>query len=126
MTDIDYNALGQSIDTSWGRSSTPKSSSYSVKLSMLGTDRILASYAAVVNFGTEREMIEMKRAYVDESKAITSEVLKHVKSVYKDLTGSALSTKELSAVDSIEIIGMNVHTPRRSAYYRRRTVFEIG
>lgn len=126
MTDIDYNALGQSIDTTWGRSSTPKASSYSVKLTMLGTDRILASYAAVVNFGTEREMIAMKRTYADESKAITSEVLKHVKKVYKELSGSALATKELSAVDSLEVIGFNVHNPRRAAYYRRRTVFEIG
>jgi hypothetical protein len=126
MTDIDYNVLGQALDTTWGRSSTPKSASYSVKLTMVGTDRLMASYAAIVNFGTEREMIEMKRRYVDESKAVTSEVLKHVKAVYKDLSGSALATKELDAVDSLEVINFNVHNPRRTCYYRRRTVFEIG
>ena len=56
---IDFNALGQAIDTTWGRSSTPKTASYSVKLSLLGPDRLLVSYAAVVNFGTERQMIEI-------------------------------------------------------------------
>jgi hypothetical protein len=54
MADIDYNALGQAIDTTWGRSSTPKTSSYSVKLSILGPDRLLAAYAAIVNVGVPR------------------------------------------------------------------------
>jgi len=126
MADIDYNALGQSIDSTWGRSSTPKTASYSVKLTMIGPDRLLASYAAVVNFGTERQMIEMKRGYSDESKSVTSEVLKSIKANYKELSGSSLSTKELSSTESLEIIGFNVHNPRRTAYFRRKTVFEIG
>ena len=126
MTDIDYNALGQSLDTTWGRSSTPKTASYSVKVTMLGPDRLLASYAAVVNFGTERQMIEMKRMYSEESESVTAEVLKSVKANYKELSGESLSAKELSSVDSLEIIGFNVHNPRRTAYYRRKTVFEIG
>ncbi len=126
MADIDYNALGQAIDTTWGRSSTPRTASYSVKLTILGPDRLQASYAAVVNFGTEKQMIDMKRRYSDESKSITNEVLKVVKSNYKELAGESLSAKEESSVDSLEIIGHNVHNPRRTAYYRRKTVFEIG
>lgn len=126
MADIDYNALGQAIDTTWGRSSTPKTASYSVKLTMLGPDRLLASYAVVVNFGTERQMIEMKRRYSEESESITSEVLKTVKANYKELSGESLSAKELDSTDSLEIINVNIHNPRRTAYYRRKTVFEIG
>ena len=126
MADIDYNALGQAIDTTWGRSSTPKTASYSVKITMLGPDRLLASYAAIVNFGTERQMIEMKRLYSEESQAVTKEVLKTVKSNYKELTGDSLSAKEESSTDSLEIVGLNVHSPRRTAYYRRKTVIEIG
>jgi hypothetical protein len=126
MADIDYNALGQAIDTTWGRSSTPRTASYSVKLTMLGPDRLLASYAAVVNFGTEKQMIDMKRRYSEESESITNEVLKGIKANYKELAGSGLTTKELSSVDSLEIIGFNVHNPRRTAYYRRKTVFELG
>lgn len=126
MADIDYNALGQAIDTTWGRSSTPKTASYSVKLTMLGPDRLLASYAVIVNFGTERQMIEMKRRYAEESQTVIAEVLKNVKSNYKQLAESALSTKELESSDSLEIINVNVHNPRRTAYYRRKTVLEIG
>jgi hypothetical protein len=126
MADIDYNGLGQAMDTSWGRSSTPKTAGYSVKLTLLGPDRLLASYQAIVNFGTERQMIDMKRRYSEESEAVTNEVLKVVKANYKELTGESLSAKEVQSVDSLEIIGFNVHNPRRTAYYRRKSVFEIG
>ena len=126
MSDIDYNALGQAMDTTWGRSSTPKTASYSVKLTMLGPDRILASYAAVVNFGTEKQMIDMKRRYSEESLSITNEVIKVLKANYKELCSEGLTAKEMSSTDSLEIIGFNVHNPRRTAYYRRKTVFEIG
>jgi hypothetical protein len=126
MSDIDFNALGQAIDTTWGRSSTPKTASYSVKLSMLGPDRLLASYQAVVNFGTERQMIEMKRRYSEESESITAEVLKAVKANYRELSGESLSSKQVSTTDSLEIINFAVHNPRRTAYFRRRTVYEIG
>lgn len=126
MADIDYNALGQAIDTTWGRSSTPQTASYSVKLSLVGAGTLVASYAAVVNFGSERQMIEMKRRYEDESKKVTSEVLKTVKSNYRELSGSSLKAKEVSTSDSVEIVGFNVHNPRRTAYYRRKTVFEVA
>jgi hypothetical protein len=126
MADIDYEALGQSIDTTWGRSSTPHVATHSVKFTMLGTDRLMASYAGIVKFITEKEMIDMKRAYVQESEAVVAAVLKHVKSCYKDLSGQTLKTSELSSVDSLEIINLNVHNPLRTAYYRRKVVFELA
>jgi|SRR5579863_10083794 len=126
MADIDYNALGQAMDTTWGRSSTPVTCADSVKFTMLGPDRLLASFAGIVKFVTEKEMIETKRAYVQESESIISAVLKSVKSRYKDLCGLTLKASELSSVDSLEIINMNVHNPLRTAYYRRRVVFEIS
>ena len=126
MADIDYNALGQATDTSWGRSSTPKTCSYSIKWSMLGPDRMLASYAVIVKFVTEKEMIQAKRDHVQESEAVLDAELASIKSRYKDLSGLTLKAKELSSVDNLEIINMNVHNPLRTAYYRRRVVFEIS
>jgi hypothetical protein len=125
MPNIDYNALGQAIDTSWGRSSTPKTASYSVKFTLAG-DVLTASYAAVVNFALEKEMILMKRTYEEESINIIDEVLKNVKKVYKEISGNSLSTKEIGTNTSVEIIGFNVHNPKRTAYFRRKTAFEIA
>lgn len=125
---IDFNALGQAIDSTWGRSSTPKTASYSVKMTLSGEDRLNLSYAAIVNFATERQMIEMKRGYASEADSVVSEVVKRVKAIYKELTGSALSTKMLEETksDSLEVINMNVHTARRTAYFRRKISIELG
>jgi hypothetical protein len=125
MLNIDVNALGQAIDTTWGRSSTPQTASYSVKFTLHG-NVLKASYAAIVNFGTEKDMYLMKQRYSEESIAVIASALKNVKSVYKQLSGKALSVKEASTSDSLEIIGFNVHNPKRTAYYRRSTSFEIA
>jgi hypothetical protein len=121
----DLLALGQALDTSWGRSSTPKSSSYSVKFK-LDNNVLTASYAAIVNFGTEREMIEMKRRYSEESIKHINNEINLIKSTYKDLAGRALKISELSSGESVEIIGYGVHNPKRTAYFRRQTKFELG
>lgn len=124
---IDFNALGQAIDTTWGRSSTPQTASYSVKITMVSADRIKVSYAAIVNFGTEREMIEMKRRYADESVSVINSALKIVKTNYKELSGESISVKEAATSDSLEVIGGHFHhNPKRTAYYRRQTLFEVA
>lgn len=122
---INLNALAQACDTSWGRASTSKTASYSVKFSIQG-DRLIASYAAVVNFVTEKEMILMKRGYSEESIAVINAAIKNVKAAYKELADETLKTSEVSSSDSVEIIGFNVYNPKRMAYYRRKTVFELS
>ena len=123
---ININALGQAIDTTWGRSSTPKTASYSVKFTFLGSDRLLASYKVITNFVSEKEMILMKRGCAEESQKIIDAHVKSVKDIYKQLTGDSITIKEESSTDSLEIIGFNVHNPKRTAYYRRKTVFELA
>jgi len=123
--EIDYNALGQVIDTTWGRTSTPKTASYSVKFSLHG-NVLTASYAAIVNFGTEVEMIHTKRRYDEESDDVISSAIKAVKKNYKELSGNTLKSNKIQSTDSIEIIGFNVHNPKRTAYYRKKTSFEIA
>lgn len=124
--EINVNALGQAMDTTWGRSSTPKTASYSVKFTFLGANRILASYQVITNFVSEREMILMKRSCAEESKDVIDAHVKLIKNSYKELSGDSVTFKETSTSDSIEIIGFNVHNPKRTAYYRRKTIFEIA
>jgi len=124
MPKIDYNALGQAIDTTWGRSSTSKTSSYSVKFTLAG-DVLLASYQAIVNFVSEKDMSIMNMTYEKESIDIVNAVVKNVKTVYKNITGETLPIKERSTNTSVEIIGFNVHNPKRTAYFRRKTTFEL-
>jgi hypothetical protein len=125
---LDLISLGQAIDTSWGRSSTPRTASYSVKMSLLGPDRLLVSYAAIVNFGSERQMIDAKRIYAEEAQAVIANVLKNVKENYKSLSGQTLKAKQIneSDTDSLEMTNVNVHNAKRTAYYRRKAVFEVA
>ena len=123
---LDINALGQAIDTTFGRSSTPKTASYSVKFSYMGDSRLLASYKVITNFVSEKEMIKMKKNCLEESESIIAEHVKFVKETYKQLRGDSLTLKEESATDSLEIIGFAVHNPKRTAYYGRKVVFEIA
>lgn len=126
LTDINLNALGQAIDTTWGRSSTPLTASHSVKFTLLGGNMILASYQVITNFVSEKEMILMKRSCSEDSLKAIAAHIKHVKDTYKDLTGETVNFSEKDSSDSLEIIGFNVHNPKRTAYYRRKTIFELA
>ena len=86
----------------------------------------MASYQVITNFVSEKEMILMKRGCDQESQDVIAEHVKAVKDAYKQLCGDSLTVKEESSTDSLEIIGFNVHNPKRTAYYRRKTVFELA
>ena len=126
MPEIDLSALQQATDSSWGKSSTPKTASYSVKFSFKGDGLLSAMYIAIVNFGTEKQMIETKRACAEESIRVVNEVVKVVKDKYKSLSGDTLKLTEVSTNDSVEIINFMVHSAKRTAYYRRFVLYEIG
>lgn len=122
---VDINALGQAIDTTWGRSSTPKTASYSVKMTLVG-NCIQVSYAAIVNFATERAMIETRRAYAEESKSIIKAHLDGAKASYKELSGKTLKLKEIATSDSLEIIANSVNNPKRTAYFRCKALYQVA
>jgi hypothetical protein len=71
-------------------------------------------------------MIDMKRGYSEESESVIEEYIKQIKKNYKELSGESLTAKQVSSSSSLEIINYNVHNPKRTAYYRRKSVFEIA
>jgi len=126
MSDLDYTALGQAIDTTWGRSSSPIVNSFSVKMSLVGPDMLRVSYQTIVNFASERQMLQVKMKEQELSSSNIKTVLDAVKNSYKDLTSKTLKLKEVSSGDSVEIIGMAVHNPKKTAIYRKNVMFEVG
>jgi hypothetical protein len=123
---FDYQLMGQVIDSTWGRSSTPRTASYSIKVNIVGPGLLSVSYGAVVNFGNEREMIIMKRTYSEEAKSIIKEVLKHIKSAYKEISSETITLKERNASDSLEIVNYNVHNPKRTAIFHQKCLVEVS
>jgi hypothetical protein len=99
---------------------------HSVKFLLVGNNTLQASYRVVTNFVSEKEMVLMKRSCSEDSLSHIAAHIKLIKDTYKDLTGDTLTIKELSSTDSLEIIGFNVHNPKRTAYYKRTTFFELA
>lgn len=123
---IDIAALGQCIDTSFGRSSTPLSASHSIKMTLVGDGRMKVSYIAIVNFRSNSEFMKIKASHADEATRLVLATLKNVKETYKSITGETLKIESLGSDDSVEVIGLGVYNPKRTAYYRRIEMFEVG
>lgn len=122
--DIDLNMLYQSFDTSWGRSSTPLVHQKSVKFTLDGR-YVVAMYCAIIRFGTEREMIDMKHRYRDDSINVINAHVAAVKKRYKNLSKSTIKLSDVGTSDSLEIISAACYNPTKTAYFRRKTLFEI-
>jgi hypothetical protein len=125
---LDINALGQSIDTTFGRSSTPQTATRSIKISLGGGNRLNVSYLTLATVSTDRQMIETKRACEDEAERVVVAAIKKVKQNYKELTGEALKVTPLDNTrsSSVEIVGMNTFSTQRSVYFRYKLVVEVG
>ena len=52
--------------------------------------------------------------------------VKHVKKEFKVGAGRSLRVKELSSNDSFDVITASSFSPRRTAYYKRTTTFQVS
>lgn len=124
---IDLDSLGQVLDTTWGRSSTPMTASMSVKMRIIDNEKIAVTFMTVVNFGSNREMIEVRRQYEAESSKIVKQVISNVKSDYKKLTGSSLNLKEVGEPEyTIELTGTSPYNPNKTSLFKRHSVVEFS
>lgn len=125
MSEIDFNALGQAIDTTFGRSSTPNGASQSVKFILRGNNVLEVNFAMIVNLVNDREMIDMQKKYRNEADDVIEAALKRVKAEYTEQAESKLKLKQTKDSDKFEIIDLNIYNGKRTAYYRRCVQFEI-
>lgn len=123
---IDYNALAQAIDTTWGRSSTPKGAGQSIKLALRGEKFLEVRYIAVVNLVDSREMATLKDKYIDEANQVINQSLKRVKDTYKEESDSTVKFKQISDNDMWEVINLNIYNGKKTAYFRRHVIYEMS
>jgi hypothetical protein len=95
-----------------------------LKTSLQG-DKFSVTYATIVNLGCVSEMRSLAARYEEESIKITKEYMKNIKREFKSSAGRSLKAKELSSSDSIDVIDTSPYSPRRTAYYRRTTVYRV-
>ena len=107
----EINALGQILNTTWGGTSTSVSPTCSIK----HTNIVMGINPRDQVREQERESVEMLKQFV-----------KNLEKSFKESTGKSLKLKEIGSDDSVEMISMSPHNPKRTAYYRRKTSFRIG
>ena len=123
---IDFNAIGQVMDTSWGRSSTTSGTGQSVKFKFIGETQIEACFSAIINLVSERDSFELRKRYTSEANETIEIATKRVKENYKETTESTLKLKQVSDSDTIEIIDLNIYSGKKTALFRRKIVFEMS
>jgi hypothetical protein len=125
LSSEEVNILGNIINTTFGKSSTPVAPTMSIKTSLSG-DTMLVQYTTVVYLASERNLREQLKRFEDESVKIVNQYIKNCKKDFKDMSGRALKTKMLDTNDSVELITTSPYTPRKTAYYRRYTTYSYA
>ena len=120
------DAIGQIINDTWGRSSTPKSASSSLGVKLTGENTLSMTYTTIVTFATESSLHDQRRKLDEESAEVCEKKSKDIKRLFKQATGDTLKLTEMSSDDSLEMIYFNQYSPLRRAYYRRRVLFKMG
>lgn len=126
---VDYNILGQCIDTTFGRSSTTDGATRSIKVKLAGNgDDTLVTFifTTVVNtFGTH-DLQDAQTRCKKESETLVKDAVDKIKKEYKDLGGGSLKLKQLQDTDAFELITATFSSPRRMSYYRRHMVYTMA
>jgi hypothetical protein len=121
----EVNALGQILNDTYGASSTVISPTHSIKSTLQG-DILTFSFVTIVNIvmgpDPRDQLKEQSRESIVRIKARVAEVEK----AFKAAAGRDLKLDEMTSEDSVEIISMSPHNPKRTAYYRRKSAYKIG
>ena len=125
LNSSEINVIGNIIDTTWGRYSTAKSPTVSIKASLSG-DMLTLNYTTVVYFASEHAMSQQLPRYQDESAQVCNDYMKDLRKEFKESAGRALKVKEQDSSDSVEVIYVSSTSPRKTAYYRRVTTFLVS
>tara|TARA_Y100000310_G_scaffold343325_1_gene450424 strand:+ start:2309 stop:2692 length:384 start_codon:yes stop_codon:yes gene_type:complete len=124
MDFMEINLLGQAINDTWGKSSTTKSHTMSTKATLAGSD-LTVKYMVVINLGSVQEAEQAKQKNKEDGFKVIDQYITELKKNFKELSGdSTLKLKQKNDNDSLEIISMSPHNPRKTAYYRLNVVFD--
>jgi len=116
------NVLGQILETSWGKSSQ----TYSCKANLVGENTLRVMFSTIVYLASERGMEVQIPRVAEEANERIAGLISDCKKQYKDISGEALTVKEESQRDNVELVQASSVNPRRVALYRKFVDFSIS
>lgn len=125
---VDFNLLGQCIDTTFGRSSTGDDSTKSIKVKLAGNgDEVLVTFVfnTIVNTFGAHDIRQTEERCRIESESLIKDAVTKIKKEYKELGGDSLKFKQIGDTDAMELITGTFNSSRRMSYYRRQIVFTM-
>tara|TARA_Y100000034_G_C6863197_1_gene393124 strand:+ start:542 stop:925 length:384 start_codon:yes stop_codon:yes gene_type:complete len=126
LSTTDARAIEQSIDVTWGKSSTVKSPSTAIRAKLFNADTLSVVYTTIVNFASEKSLRDQTVQLDEESSKTVKNYITELKKNFKKITGDTLKLKEVSSEPAIELISYNQFSPLRTAYYRNSFKFMLG
>jgi len=122
LTVTQVNALGNIVNSSWGRSSN---GTYDCKTLVEG-HRLKVMYSTMAYFASEKAMSAQTQRLAQESNDRIAEMVKVMKDKFKESTGSSLALVTESDRDTLELVDASSLNPRRVCLFRRNIIFEIS
>lgn len=120
----DVNVLGNLINTTYGKSSSP-SGTYSIKCDMAG-DNLTMKYSTIVHFASEASLQLQVIRCAEEATQRLDALLAEVKKDFKSESGNTLKTTKGNTNDNVELIQATSNSARKIAYYRMNVTLKIG
>lgn len=123
----DINILGDIIDTTWGKTSSPSTIHHiSIKARILNEDTIHFQYSAIVNFTSYINTIPQKMQHREDGLKIINECLKLIKTKFKDRTGKTIKFDSEKIEDGMEMIHTQPYiNSKKTAYFRVSSYFSF-
>lgn len=118
------NTLGQLINTTFGKSSTTSSPTVSIKMSLQG-NALIVKYTTIVHYASEQSMREQSKEHERAAVQLTKKAVDEVEKEFKKIEGKTLNLSKKNTDSGIELINMSPYNPRKVAYFRLNTTFEI-
>jgi|TARA_Y100000310_G_scaffold339011_1_gene430324 hypothetical protein len=122
LSSEDVNALGNIVNTTWGKRSESNGRSVT---SVLQGDVLTMRFSTIVYFAAEEALKVQVDRLAHESLDILSGRIKSLKDEFKDTTGKSLKVTEISNRDNLELISSTSNSPRKIAYYRRNLAVSV-
>ena len=120
----DVNVLGNLINTTHGKSSSP-SGTYSIKVDLAG-ETMTMKYSTIVHFASERGLSSQVVRCAEEAIQRLDEYLSLIKKDFKGEAGYSLKTTHVGGNDNVELIQATSNSPRKIAYYRMNRTLTVG
>ena len=79
------------------------------------------------DFTSDREMLDMKKLYMQESTKLVKQAILNVKKNYEELEEKKITLKELENPEFvIEMTGANPYNPKRTSIFKRISIVEFS